>query len=371
MQTNTTKLELFSSYINRNVVKHTEKVLVKPNFVSLFSGAGGSSLGYHNAGFKELLAIDYEKHAVDCFKLNFPKVPVRQWDLDKYTATDILNEINLKVGELDTLDASSSCVNLSRANTKAKLYATSNLLLLKLAQFVAEIQPKTFLFENVEGLLLPKNRALFLEFQRRLNMLNYVWEYKVARAEEYGVPQARRRVIFIGIRKDVYKNRLDNKFFPQPNLSEVVNLALNKVLKNVTGYSPGQFKDTFCYGNRPVCTLTATPSLWFYDENGNRRKPFIPELKKIHTFPDDFILLGSFNQQWKRIGNAVPPLLIKAFAEHLNKYFLQPYFDSPITTEADNNEIKRIANHFKRFGFRISKPNVKFSSWNFYPGYNQ
>lgn len=364
MKMKTTKLKFLSLdayyYNDSNKSLRTEDDLVKPLFLSLFAGTGGSSLGYHHAGYKEVLAIDNDSHAVECFRQNFPDVNVKPWNLEIKTPNDVLEELRLKEGETDTLDGSSSCVNLSGANTQAKLYATSNLLLLKLAQFVAEIQPKTFLFENVKGLLAKRNRALLLEFQRRLNMLNYVWGYVLANAEEYGVPQARRRVIFIGVRNDVYLKATVKNFFPQPNLSEVKNLALNNVLKNVIGYSAGQFADTFCYGNRPVCTITKTASLWLYDQNGYRRKPTTDELKKLSSFPDDFKLPGSRNAQWARIGNAVPPKLIEAFAKNLNSNFIQPYLASEFHLKDDYDRIAKIADYFKRNGFKEQKVKFKF-----------
>lgn len=325
---------------------------IQPLIISLFAGTGGSSLGYKNAGFKEILAIDNDDHAEECFKQNFPEVPMEKWDIDKLSATDILNRLGMKPGELDCFDASSSCVNLSRSNTRAQLYAVSNLLLLKMAQFVAEIQPKTFLFENVPGLLAPKNKALFLELQRRLNMLNYVWDYKVAKAEEYGVPQSRRRVLLMGVRTDVYRKSLNKNLFPEPCLTGIDNLALSKVLPHVMGYSPGQFADKFCYGNKPVGTITKTSSLWLYGQDGIRRKPTIEELKILSSFPLDFILSGAFSKQWARIGNAVPPKLIEAFARHLKNNFLLPYLLAENNYQYMYDRIENNSNHFRINGFR-------------------
>ncbi len=74
--------------------------------ISTFAGCGGSSLGYKWAGFKELLAIEWEDNAVETFKLNFPEVPVWQKDINNVTGKEILEFCNIKYGELDIFDGS-------------------------------------------------------------------------------------------------------------------------------------------------------------------------------------------------------------------------------------------------------------------------
>ena len=348
-------------YIDPNTERRQEEGLIKPLFMSLFCGTGGSSLGYRWADYKEILAVDYDEHAVQCFAANFPDVPVKNWDLVEKSPENLLTEMNVKVGELDLLDGSSSCVNLSRSNTEAELYAISNKLFWKLALFVAEIQPKVFLFENVEGLLDKRNLGILLEQKRRLNTLNYVWGYAVFKAEEYGVPQQRRRVIFIGIRKDVYIKSSKASLFPLPNPDGAAQMALSKVLPNLSGCSPGQFNDDFQFGNKPMCTITKTASLWVHDKEGIKRKPTIEELKVASTFPANFKFHGSFTQQWARIGNAVPPKLIQAFAQNLNVNFLNPYLASDNHTKKEYEKLVMISNHFKQFGFKkIKDSKLKF-----------
>src|SRR3990167_6277348 len=86
--------------------------------ISTFAGCGGSSLGYKLAGFKELLAIDFDKNAVETFKLNFPDVPVWQEDITKVASFDMLSFTGLKKGELDVLDGSPPCQGFSMAGKR-------------------------------------------------------------------------------------------------------------------------------------------------------------------------------------------------------------------------------------------------------------
>ncbi|HKC69037.1 MAG TPA: DNA cytosine methyltransferase, partial [Bacteroidia bacterium] len=231
----------------------------------------------------------------------------------------------------------------------------SNKLFWKLSLFVAVIQPKVFLFENVEGLLHDRNLGILLEQKRRLNMLNYEWGYTTFNAEEYEVPQERRRVIFVGIRKDVYEKSSKGSFFPTPNLDDLDGLSISSVLPNLIGCSPGQFKDDFRFGNRPFCTVTKGTSLWVYDKQADRRRPTIAELMVASSFPVNFKLDGPKGEQWGRIGNAVPPKLIRAFARTINENFLNPYLTSNNHTKAEYEKLKIISNHFKQHGFKVVK----------------
>src|SRR3990167_2497045 len=86
--------------------------------ISLFSGCGGSSLGYKLAGFKELLAIDFDKNSVETFKLNFPDVPIWQKDIKEVGSQEILDFCKIKKGELDILDGSTPCQGFSMAGSK-------------------------------------------------------------------------------------------------------------------------------------------------------------------------------------------------------------------------------------------------------------
>lgn len=294
----------------------------KPLLVSLFAGTGGSSVGYRLAGYKELLAVELDKHAVECFSLNFPDVPIEPWNITKISGKDILNRIGLKAGELDFLDASPPCQALSRANTKAKIDDPKNELFLKTIRLIAEVQPKCFLIENVLGLLMGKNKVFFNKVKKLLKKLNYTWKYTVAKAELYGVPQARRRVIIIGIRNDVILKFDNPRFIPLPDLSKVNEMNLDFVFPEVAAFSPGQFVDKIHLANRPVCTITKTASLWFYTKEGIRYRPEIEKILKLMSFPDDFKLNGSFLNKWGRLGNAVPPKLTQAFAENIKKEFL-------------------------------------------------
>jgi len=92
--------------------------MVEPTVISTFAGCGGSSLGYKWAGYKELLAIEWEDNAVQTFKLNFPEIPVWQRDICSVTGKEILDFCNIKRGELDLFDGSPPCQGFSTAGKR-------------------------------------------------------------------------------------------------------------------------------------------------------------------------------------------------------------------------------------------------------------
>jgi hypothetical protein len=94
------------------------QVVSEPTVISTFAGCGGSSLGYKLAGFKELLAVEWDQNAVDTFRLNFPEVPVYHGDIAKLTGAECMRLAGIKVGELDVFDGSPPCQGFSTAGKR-------------------------------------------------------------------------------------------------------------------------------------------------------------------------------------------------------------------------------------------------------------
>src|SRR5512138_3312151 len=112
-----------------------------PTVVSLFAGCGGSSLGYSMAGFRELLAVEWDDHAVETFKANFPDVPVFHGDIAKLSVEEALRITGLKPGELDVLDGSPPCQGFSTAG-KRNMEDGRNQLFREYVRLLRDLQPK-------------------------------------------------------------------------------------------------------------------------------------------------------------------------------------------------------------------------------------
>lgn len=179
------------------------KDIEQPTVISTFAGCGGSSLGYKMAGFKELLAVEWDDNAVETFKLNFPEVPVYHGDIAKLTGAECMRLAGgLKPGELDVFDGSPPCQGFSMAG-KRKWDDPRNSLFAEYARLLAELQPKVFVMENVTGMVKGHMKQAYLKIMATLRGCGYTAKGEVMNAMYYGVPQARQRVIIIGVRNDL------------------------------------------------------------------------------------------------------------------------------------------------------------------------
>jgi len=308
--------------------------------ISTFAGCGGSSLGYKLAGFKELLAIDYDNNAEATFKANFPEVPFWNKDIRKVNVQEILDFTQLKIGELDVLDGSPPCQGFSTAG-KRQVIDPRNDLFKDFIRLIEGLQPKVFVMENVSGMIKGTMKGKFKEIIVTLKNLGYNVKCKLLNAKYYQVPQSRQRLFFIGVRKDLNKEPV----FPTPSTKIItVNEALrdleqlnlknteitNQIIKkgyyqipqgkNGESLVKGSYFNTIrIHPSKPCPTITKIRGLLHYVEP---RYLTIPELKRLSSFPDDFQFIGGMLNQWARIGNAVMPNQMKAIAKTIKSQIL-------------------------------------------------
>lgn len=307
----------------------------KPTVISTFAGTGGSSLGYHWAGFKELLAIDFDDHAVECFKLNFPDVPVWEKSVIEVTGNEIMNFCKIRPGELDVFDGSPPCQGFSTAG-KRQVNDPRNDLFNHYIRLVTELQPKVFVMENVTGMAKGKMKGRFIEIMNVLKTGNYNVKCKQMNAMYYGVPQSRERLIFIGVRKDLEKHPV----FPMPsnklitakmaisyleheNILEDIALQTLKVGQKRYPFGSSEMR---IYPNKPIGTVTKNGGTnggntdIHYSKNRNLT---VQEIKVLCSFPETWKLPGRDRQAIDRLGNAVMPKFMQAIATTINEKILE------------------------------------------------
>ena len=303
-----------------------------PTFISTFAGCGGSSLGYKWAGFRELLAIEWDKKIANIFKLNFPDISVIVKDIKEVTSEEIFKLCNIKLGELDLLDGSPPCQGFSTAG-KRKVLDTRNDLFLEFKRLIVELQPKVFVMENVSGVAKGIMKGKFIEIMKELKSTNYNVKYKQLNAKFYNVPQSRERLIWIGVRKDLEKEPI----FPKPTnkiitvkdaiglnghiCSDLRSMSIKSV--NNPSYT---LRETNCfrviksdrrYGDKLLKSYQASPKLAKLDRIflNKFEKITIEQAKKLCSFPEDFKLIGNYSQQWAALGNSVMPKFMEAIAK--------------------------------------------------------
>lgn len=313
-----------------------------PTVISTFAGCGGSSLGYSMAGFHELLAVEWDGHAVECFKLNFPGVPVYHGDISKLSVEDVLSRTGLKPGELDVFDGSPPCQGFSTAG-KRNLDDNRNQLFREYVRLIEGLRPKVFVMENVSGMVKGKMKLLFAEILRTLKACGYQVSARLLNAMYFNVPQSRERMIFIGVRNDLgimpsHPGAQGSPINVVDALERIGNATFNSPLaatataiwKNIrpgqkgTAYRPGYYMSSAKIDpTKPGPTIPkimpGTGGLMHWSE---QRSLTIEEAKRLGSFPDGFRLRGKFVDQWARIGNSVPPLMMKAVAEHIRRSIL-------------------------------------------------
>ena len=341
---------------------------------STFSGCGGSCLGYRMAGFRVVWANEFVPAAQASYRANAKAdCTLDCRDIKNVRPEEILEVTGLAVGELDLFDGSPPCQAFSTAGKRAKGWGEkktyehgasqcNETLFDQYIRLLDGLKPRVFVAENVSGLVKGVAKGYFLEILAKLKACGYRVGCKVLDAQWLGVPQTRQRTIFIGVREDLGKAPA----FPKPlPYRYSVRDALPWIVKcesGPTGFGVGSLRtdspaptvlasmqapygahtveaetdiSRFAIGKewdnvkiggaskkyfslvKPCPTVLAShgsAGIASIVHPIEKRKFTIAELRRICAFPDDFVLCGSYAQQWERLGNSVPPVMMAAIA---------------------------------------------------------
>jgi len=320
-----------------------ERKLDAPTLISTFAGCGGSSLGYSMAGFRELLAVEWDDNAVATFKLNFPDVPVYHGDIHKLTVEKCLEMIGLQPGEIDLLDGSPPCQGFSTAG-KRKMEDKRNQLYMEFIRLLRGLRPKVFVMENVSGLVKGKMKLVFADIMQEMKASGYRVRCKLLNAMYFQVPQSRQRLIWIGVRDDLgievsfpkAEHRpitagqaivgADSMPLGRPTLA-VRNVSrqirpgegAGKYTKHGTAFSVIRLDE-----RRPAPTLTKSLAgmSGIMQPTGDSYLS-AAQIKRLASYPGSFRLMGAATRKWACIGNSVPPLFMRAIAKHIRTEILK------------------------------------------------
>lgn len=306
-----------------------------PTVISTFAGCGGSSLGYHMAGFRELLAVEWEQNAVDTFRLNFPHVPVYHGDIAKLSVDECLRLSGLKPGELDVFDGSPPCQGFSTAG-KREIADSRNQLFREYCRLLKGLQPRAFVMENVSGMVKGDFKLVFAEILRTLKGCGYRVKARLLNAMFYGVPQSRERMIFVGVRDDLGVEPSHPLGWSEPVTAgaAVVGVPASESRKMSDRaksiwpmLAPGQDGDVRTPGKdfsiHKASPMRPLPTIRKEQTSGNgqmhwseRRWLTMRELARCGSFPDGFAFTDPA-EGVRRVGNSVPPLLMRSVASHV------------------------------------------------------
>ena len=312
---------------------HAPREANAPTVISTFAGCGGSSLGYHMAGFRELLAVEWEQNAADTFRLNFPHVPLYHGDIAKLSVDECLRLAGVKPGELTVFDGSPPCQGFSTSG-KRELGDARNQLFREYCRLLEGLRPRAFVMENVSGMVKGNFKIVFAEILRALKRCGYRVKARLLNAMFYGVPQSRERMIFIGVREDlgiepshpagwsepvVLRGALSGVPDDGPEARQSLRAALQRMPQGANNGGGKYLSHTFGLTRAAwdsVCpTLVKEPKRMGHPSG--MRFLSVGAAKRVGSFPDPFRLLGKYEFQWNRIGNGVPPLLMRSIAAHV------------------------------------------------------
>jgi len=320
------------------------------NIVSFFAGAGGLDLGFNQAGFNIIWANEYDKDIWETYEKNHLNTV-----LDKRSIVDIKVD---EVPECDGIIGGPPCQSWSAAGALRGINDNRGQLFFDFIRILESKQPKFFLAENVSGMLALRHEKAINNIKDMFQNAGYELSFQLLNASDYKVPQDRKRVFFIGIRKDLgFKYTFPKTKFQKTNLKKAIdNLkksALPALEYNKTNgdncsvsnheYMIGNYSSMYMSRNR----VRSWDETSYTIQAGGRHAPihpqapkmkligkneriFIPgkehlyrrlsvrECARIQTFPDDFTFYyDKITAGYKMIGNAVPVNLAKFLAESI------------------------------------------------------
>lgn len=322
------------------------------NYIDLFSGAGGMSLGFDQAGFNNIFSVDIEPSFCETYKTNFPKHNLIQKDISKLSNEEIKSLIGNQI--IDVIIGGPPCQGFSMAGNIGRKFIddSRNQLFREFARIVEIVQPSYFVMENVARLYTHNKGETKKEIIELFKKMNYNVDCKVVNTADFGIPQVRNRVLFIG-------NRISNNIvFPTKTVDKPISIkeAIDKLPKLKSGEKSKipnhismkhseQMLEKMKYvsdgGNRneipelirpksgnvrkyirykstepAVCVTGDMRKIFHYSQN---RALTVRELATLQTFPLDFIFKGSTISQQQQVGNSVPPILAKEIALTIKK----------------------------------------------------
>ena len=321
------------------------------NIISLFSGAGGLDLGFHQAGFNTIWANEYDKEIWETFETNFSDTKLDRRSIVNIPSSEIPEAIGLIGGP--------PCQSWSEAGSLRGINDKRGQLFFEFIRVLRDKKPLFFLAENVSGMLASRHSEALENIKNHFIESGYNLSFKLLNASDYGVAQDRERVFFVGFRNDLdITFKFPKKLNHKKTLKDIIwdlkdnsttpdekNYTLNscKVLNHE--YMTGGFSSMFMSRNRvrswdeTSFTILATarqiplhpqaPKMinigkdkfdFVKEQEDKYRRLSVRECARIQTFPDDYeFIYNKIEDGYKMVGNAVPVELARQIAEKIKK----------------------------------------------------
>lgn len=342
--------------------------------VSLFSGCGGLDLGIQNAGFNVVAALDTDDLAAESHRHNFPDTAFFHGSIADFSQSTFETMIGPgNEGEIDLLVGGPPCPPFSKSRfyrtemPRAMKDPVGEVTIAGYLETLKWLRPKSFLLENVAGMAFKVHRETLDHIISTAERLGYKCQYRVLNAADYGVPQTRQRFFIVGSLEDGFTWPESTHYNPvkgEPfghlrpwatagsvlmdldtveNESDDGHVAGGKHRHLLEQIPPGdnylyftqkrghpnpQFEWRKRYWSFLLKLSPDLPAWTIQARRSNNMGPFhwknrilrIPEVGRLQTFPDDWHLAGNVEQQWRQLGNAVPPVLARSIGSQLHAH---------------------------------------------------
>lgn len=339
--------------------------------IDLFAGVGGLSLGFSQEGFKVLYANEYDKSIANSFKLNHPETEVDDRDI---TVIDIENTFKKYKNKVTVVMGGPPCQGFSQKGKRIGLKDPRNFMFQKFVNVVEVVNPEFFILENVPNILTAENGYFKKEIIDMFSALGYDVKATTLKAEQFGVPQTRRRAVFLGRKGQLdfeiptdnnervtvteaigdlpelksgegneiseYTNPSNSSYQKEmrKNSGKLMNhvstkhseIALERLrligLNGTKEDLPDHHRTKSIHSGtwsrlkpdgfaRTITTRFDTPSSGQFTLPYQDRCITVREAARIQSFPDNFIFYGTKSNQMLQVGNAVPPKLARELAK--------------------------------------------------------
>lgn len=307
-------------------VKKRKKLKNKFTIISLFSGCGGMDLGlvggfdflnqhYDKTGFEIIWANEINANACKTYRKNLG---------DYIVEGDIKTEIENLPKYADIVVGGFPCQDISINGKMLGVNGKRSSLYSYIVEAVKCVKPKIFIAENVGGLLLKQNEYSLNKILVDFNSLGYNVDYALYRAEDYGVPQTRERVIFVGTQKDLPrfippKPTVKTPVTAKEALQDLENMPQDRAFSHIWSNAnvSGEQGNRRLIADRAGYTIRAECHGNIQFHYSLPRRISMREAARIQSFPDTFIFPCGLRETERQIGNAVPPVLAWHIAQQV------------------------------------------------------
>ena len=332
------------------------------NVIDLFCGCGGFSKGFDEAGYNVRFCIDVWKDATVTYQHNFPNTTVLNEDITKINGQDILRVANMDADEVDVIIGGPPCQGFSLSG-KRMIDDERNKLYKSYVQIVSELKPKVFVMENVPGLIRLFKGQVGEQVIEDFSGIGYNVQNKILSADNYGVPQQRKRVFFVGVRNDLVEKGMKYSYpvafmgagtdmpawTTKDAISDLDFVPDDRVLGEDIPYQiPAQndYQIFMRQGSRSVLNHSVT----LHNERTKQIIAMVPDGGNYKDLPEELWSTRKVHIAWTRMDSKKPCFTIDTGHNH---HF--HYKENRVPTVRESARIQSFPDSFEFIGIKTSQ----------------